>query len=437
MTAAQPDNSSIAPDGSSHAVHFYENDDELSARVAAFIGEALLAGDPAVIIASPPHRQLFIARLAAMNVDVEAERPPAISRFWTRRRPSESSWSAIPRSRAVHTGRGQPHRIHRHARQPVGEGARLRRDGRPLVAGRESRRRDRPRGDVDGSRRHLSVRSALRLRDGGVRRRGRPARASARSAASTRTSRSPRRATEARTRPGRSAASTNAATVARPGRRDRAPQAGREGLAQLRAGAEARPGRRTRAGRARQAAGGRSQRDDPRQRAVHRRAGARSAGAADRDHDGRGAAQEAPGGGSRRAQREGRWARLMSSGERMSRMVEQLLDFTRLRVGGGFTIEPRDADLASLARQVVDELDDSYPGLRRRHPPDGRHTRQLGRRSTVPGALEPGGERVSARPSRRRHPDLHRRDAPRRSSACRCTTWARSRPRWSPRSSIR
>ena len=53
--------------------------------------------------------------------------------------------------------------------------------------------------------------------------------------------------------------------------------------------------------------------------------------------------------------------RLMSSGERMSRMVEQLLDFTRLRVGGGFTIEPRDADLASLARQVVDELDDSYP----------------------------------------------------------------------------
>ena len=54
-------------------------------------------------------------------------------------------------------------------------------------------------------------------------------------------------------------------------------------------------------------------------------------------------------------------ARLMSSGDRMSRMVEQLLDFTRLRVGGGFAIEPRDTDLARLARQVVDELDDSYP----------------------------------------------------------------------------
>ena len=211
MTAAQPDNSSIAPDGSSHAVHFYENDDELSARVAAFIGEALLAGDPAVIIASPPHRQQFIARLAAMNVDVEAER--------ARRQSHDSGRGGDPRkvhgrrfsrSRAVHTGRGQPHRIHRHARQSVGEGARLRRDGRPLVAGRESRRRDRPRGDVDA----ISAPSIRSICSAPTRwrrsPRGRPARASARSAASTRTSRSPRRGTEARTRPGRSAASTNA-----------------------------------------------------------------------------------------------------------------------------------------------------------------------------------------------------------------------------------
>ena len=54
-------------------------------------------------------------------------------------------------------------------------------------------------------------------------------------------------------------------------------------------------------------------------------------------------------------------ARLLSGGGRMSRMIEQLLDFTRLRVGGAFAIEPRSTDLASLARQVVDELDDSYP----------------------------------------------------------------------------
>jgi PAS domain S-box-containing protein len=53
--------------------------------------------------------------------------------------------------------------------------------------------------------------------------------------------------------------------------------------------------------------------------------------------------------------------RVLSSGERMSRMIEQLLDFTRLRVAGGIAIEPRAADLAALVRQVVDEFADAYP----------------------------------------------------------------------------
>jgi PAS domain S-box-containing protein len=54
--------------------------------------------------------------------------------------------------------------------------------------------------------------------------------------------------------------------------------------------------------------------------------------------------------------------RVLNSSERMSRMIEQLLDFTRLRVGGGVAVEPRRADMAALARQAVDELQDSYPG---------------------------------------------------------------------------
>jgi len=54
-------------------------------------------------------------------------------------------------------------------------------------------------------------------------------------------------------------------------------------------------------------------------------------------------------------------ARVLASGERMARMIEQLLDFTRLRVGGGIAIEPRAIDVAKLAHQVVDELDGSYP----------------------------------------------------------------------------
>jgi PAS domain S-box-containing protein len=53
--------------------------------------------------------------------------------------------------------------------------------------------------------------------------------------------------------------------------------------------------------------------------------------------------------------------RILSSGERMSRMIEQLLDFTRLRVGGGIELDAAAADLMVLARQAVDELDDAYP----------------------------------------------------------------------------
>ena len=53
--------------------------------------------------------------------------------------------------------------------------------------------------------------------------------------------------------------------------------------------------------------------------------------------------------------------RVLASGDRMSRMIEQLLDFTRLRVAGGIAIEPKAADLATLVRQVVDEIDLAYP----------------------------------------------------------------------------
>jgi len=53
--------------------------------------------------------------------------------------------------------------------------------------------------------------------------------------------------------------------------------------------------------------------------------------------------------------------RMLNSGERMSRMIEQLLDFTRLRVGGGIALEPKSTNIATLVRQVVDELEGSYP----------------------------------------------------------------------------
>jgi PAS domain S-box-containing protein len=54
-------------------------------------------------------------------------------------------------------------------------------------------------------------------------------------------------------------------------------------------------------------------------------------------------------------------ARIMSSGQRMTRMIDQLLDFTRARVGGGIAIQPRDSNLADLCNQAVSELELIYP----------------------------------------------------------------------------
>jgi PAS domain S-box-containing protein len=48
--------------------------------------------------------------------------------------------------------------------------------------------------------------------------------------------------------------------------------------------------------------------------------------------------------------------RIVASGERMSRMIEQLLDFTRLRIGNGLALQIRDGDLQAVVRLVVDEL---------------------------------------------------------------------------------
>jgi PAS domain S-box-containing protein len=54
-------------------------------------------------------------------------------------------------------------------------------------------------------------------------------------------------------------------------------------------------------------------------------------------------------------------ARILRSAERMARMIDQLLDFTRVRLGGGIPVDPRQADLLPVLRQVVEELDDAHP----------------------------------------------------------------------------
>lgn len=54
--------------------------------------------------------------------------------------------------------------------------------------------------------------------------------------------------------------------------------------------------------------------------------------------------------------------RMGSSVVRMVRMIDQILDLTRSRLGGGIEIYPTNADLMSVVQSVVDELVIAYPG---------------------------------------------------------------------------
>ena len=48
--------------------------------------------------------------------------------------------------------------------------------------------------------------------------------------------------------------------------------------------------------------------------------------------------------------------RIIASTDRMTRMILQLLDLTRARLGGGFPLEPRPTDLRDVCRTVVEEF---------------------------------------------------------------------------------
>jgi signal transduction histidine kinase len=48
--------------------------------------------------------------------------------------------------------------------------------------------------------------------------------------------------------------------------------------------------------------------------------------------------------------------RVVASADRMERMISQLLDFTRIRLGGGLPLERTEIDLAEVSRSIIDEL---------------------------------------------------------------------------------
>jgi len=53
--------------------------------------------------------------------------------------------------------------------------------------------------------------------------------------------------------------------------------------------------------------------------------------------------------------------RIHTSGQRMARMIEQLLDFTRTRLGGGIPVQRKALDLRELVEHVVEELSAANP----------------------------------------------------------------------------
>ena len=55
-------------------------------------------------------------------------------------------------------------------------------------------------------------------------------------------------------------------------------------------------------------------------------------------------------------------ARMLSSGQRMSRMIEDMLDLARARLAGGIPLKREPADLGVLVERVVQEHQAAHPG---------------------------------------------------------------------------
>ena len=103
----------------------------------------------------------------------------------------------------------------------------------------------------------------------------------------------------------------------------------------------------------------RAHRDAAPERAVHRRAGPRPAQSAERDPQ-VGEAARAQVGEERRAQVAGR--RAGRARKRMSRMIEDMLDLARARLGGGIPLRRRALRPRGSVRRVVEERRATAPG---------------------------------------------------------------------------
>jgi signal transduction histidine kinase len=71
--------------------------------------------------------------------------------------------------------------------------------------------------------------------------------------------------------------------------------------------------------------------------------------------------------------------RIQGSGERMSRMIDDILDFARGRLGGGMTLTVEPVEVDALVAQVVDEVASGRPDRAVRFAPSGAGTVSLDR----------------------------------------------------------
>lgn len=63
-----------APRTQHHLVQFYNDDDRLCRIVAGFLADGIVAGDPALVIATGAHREGIASALSARPIDVERAR---------------------------------------------------------------------------------------------------------------------------------------------------------------------------------------------------------------------------------------------------------------------------------------------------------------------------------------------------------------------------
>src|SRR3981081_673458 len=87
-----PPVSQISDDHTGHSVQFYADDSFLLDDLSRFIGTALGAGDAAIVLATPAHREALERRLQARGLSTPSPSGKDAISFWMRQGRCKNSW---------------------------------------------------------------------------------------------------------------------------------------------------------------------------------------------------------------------------------------------------------------------------------------------------------------------------------------------------------